>query len=110
MSDAPAFPPPPNGPRDRPVRTAAPPPPRTRPLLDDLVSPETDEAVRPDRRLGCVIPLAVLGLALTVGGASIVFDWWTKSGTISIYLLLVCVLGGPGFLLFARKVYSDPEV
>lgn len=54
--------------------------------------------------------MTVLGLAVTVGGASIVFDWWTKGGSISIYLLLLCVLGGPSLLLFARKVYRDPDV
>ena len=78
--------------------------------MDDLVSPSTGDSPRPERRLGCVIPLTVLGLALTVGGASIVFDWWTKGGSISIYLLLLCVLGGPALLLFARRVYRDPDV
>ena len=74
------------------------------------MSDEPTSSPPPDRRLGCVIPLAVLGIALTVGGASIVFDWWTKGGPISFYLLLLCVLGGPGLLLFAHKVYRDPEV
>ena len=110
MGDEPAFPPPP----PRGERPPAPAPPRrTKPLMDDLVEPTegaTSSSSRPDRRWGCVIPLAVVGLAMTIGGASIVFDWWTKGGSISVYLLLLCVLGGPGLLLFARKVYRDPDV
>ena len=78
--------------------------------MADLVDPSTTDTVRPDRRWGCVIPLAIVGLALTVGGASIVFDRWTDGGTISLYLLLLCVLGGPALLLFARKVYGNPDL
>jgi hypothetical protein len=56
-----------------------------------------------------VIPVAVIGLALSIGGASIVYDWWVNRGVISSSLLLLCIFGGPGLLLFARKVYRDPN-
>jgi hypothetical protein len=112
VSDEPAFPPPPPRAARSPSPAAQNPPRRTKPLIDDLVDPveRAASSTHPDRRWGCVIPLAVLGLALTVGGASIVLDWWTKGGTISIYLLVLCVLGGPGLLWFARKVYRDPSL
>ena len=61
------------------------------------------------RRLGCVIPLALLGAAFSIGGASIVYDLWSNRGVVSSSLLLVCIVGGPGLLLFARRVYRDPS-
>jgi len=110
MADEPAFPPPPPRREGKPPPAPTPPPRRTTPLIDDLVEPESRSADKVDRRWGCVIPLAVLGLLLSVGGASIVFAWWTKGGSISIYLLVLCVLGGPGLLLFARSVYRNPDL
>ena len=58
---------------------------------------------------GGALAVAVVGGALSIGGASIVYDWWAGGGVISASLLLVCTLGGPGLLLFARKVYRDPD-
>lgn len=70
---------------------------------------EVSSEAPPSRRLGCVIPLALLGVVLTLAGASIVYDWWSQHGVISASLLLVCVFGGPGLILLARKVYRDPD-
>jgi hypothetical protein len=56
-----------------------------------------------------VIPVAAVGVALSIGGASIAYDWWVHRGSITASLLLVCIFGGPGLLLFARKVYRDPD-
>jgi hypothetical protein len=61
------------------------------------------------RRWGCVIPVAVLGLVFSAAGASMLYDWWRAGATMSMYLFILCVFGGPGLLVFALKTYSDPD-
>jgi hypothetical protein len=101
VADEPAFPFPKK--RDEsPYRTAPPGAPGEPRKREDVTPP-------PSRRLGCVIPLAALGVALCAGGASIVHDWWSSGGTMSVMLLLLCVGGGPALIVGAIKVYRDPD-
>ena len=65
--------------------------------------------VESPRRLGCVVPTALVGLAITVGGGSMVFDWWRHGGPMYIEFLLLSLAVGPGLVAFAIKVYRDPQ-
>jgi hypothetical protein len=119
MVDGPGFPPPTKKKGTSPYRASAP---RTFPRRDAKPrAPEpsaeasapalvSDEAVvQRSRRWGCVLPIAIAGVAASIGGASLLHAAWSQGTLPPSSMFLLSVIGGPGLLLFAFLIYRDPD-